>query len=334
MKDNLLPLLICPVCRGERLSLEARARDDAEVRDGEVICADCGARMAIHNGILNTLVNPRDVVVAESQGWVTLLEVPEKRHEFTDAWLLALPFVRADQTPDPQAVRVWNQLGKHFFANLDRVDWRGKRVLEIGAGRCWGVAELARRGAYAVGLDIVARKYIGLESADVLLEAGAPFFERVLGDMHNLAFRAGAFDYVLTSSSLHHTHALLPALHEIARVLADDGRALFINEPVVPDDAPRPDTSDWQETQHNIIELRPTVSEWKAAFAAAGLGIVDVRIEDDMHALLWKGETRGYFPQDDPRGPHRGLRRYRWWREAEHRWWTAYDRVKARVLRG
>ena len=329
MKERLLQYLICPACHAERLTLHAQARDAAEVREGEVICASCGASMAIHNGILNTLVNPRDVVVTEAQGWVQMLEVPEKRHEFTDEWILALPFVRADQTPDPAAAHAWNQVGKHFYENLDRVDWRGKRVLEIGAGRCWGVAELARRGADVVGLDIVARKYIGLESADVLLAAGAPFFERVLGDMLNLAFRAGAFDYVLTSSSLHHTHALLPALTEIARVLAPEGRAFFINEPVIVDDAPRPDTSDWAETRHSIVELRPTVSEWKAAFSEAGLGILDVRIDDDMHILLWKGASQGYFPQDDPHGPHRGLRRYRAVREIEHRLWTTYDRVKA-----
>ena len=331
MKENLLLQLICPACHESQLTLDAQARDAAEVREGEVICASCGARMPVHNGILNTLVNPRDVVVAEAQGWVKMLEVPEKRHEFTDEWILALPFVRLDQSSDLAAVRAWNQVGKHFYENLDRMDWRGKRVLEIGAGRCWGVAELARRGADAVGLDIVARKYIGLESADVLLTAGAPFFERVLGDMFNLAFCAGAFDYVLTSSSLHHTHALLPALKEIARVLEPDGRALFINEPVLLDDATRLNTADWPETQHNIVELRPTVSEWKTAFEAAGLGILDVRIDDDMHILLWKGASQGYFPQDDPRGPHRGLRRYRAWREAEHRFWTTYDRVKARL---
>ena len=297
MRETLLEILACPVCGSDQLRLEVRERDAREIREGRLICQSCRAEIPIRKGVVQALLNPASTVAREAQGWVEMLAIPEKAHEFRDDWILALPFVRPEQTPEQDAVRIWNQVGKHFFENIDRINWRGKRVLEIGAGRCWAVAELARRGAIAVGLDILSYKYLGLETADVWFAADPNlYFERVVGDMHQLPFRSSGFDFVVTTSSLHHTDRLVTALQEIARTIQPDGQAFFINEPVIAHQH-AVDMSDSVEVQHGIIEARPTYAEWVSAFNAAGLFVQDVRFEDDMHVLLGKRNlhSRAYW---------------------------------------
>ncbi len=332
MRERLLEILACPLCQCGNLALAIHTRDEREIREGELVCESCQAHIPIQKGSVRALLDPQQKVISEAKGWVELLDVPAKQHEFQDKWILALPFIRPEQSPDQDAVRIWHQVGKHFFENLDRFDWRGKLVLEIGAGRCWGVAELARRGAYAVGLDILAHKYLGLGTADIWFAAEDLYFERVLGDMHQLPFRPESFDFVVTTSSLHHTDTLEPVLEEIVRVLNVQGHALFMNEPVVPDGQPKPDLSDSPEVLHNIIESRPTYSEWIALFEASGLGVENVWMVDGMHVLLRKGSsTCDPLTLVNPFHRYRGLRKFPRWRLAEHRFWTRYDLVKARM---
>lgn len=291
MRETLVDLLQCPLCASADLALTVHVRDEREIREGELVCESCGAQIPIHRGVVRALLNPPPQVAAEAIGWVDLLDIPEKQHEFRDDWILALPFIRPEQTPEPDSVQVWHQVGRHFFDWLDRFDWQGQRVLEIGAGRCWGVAELARRGAYAVGLDILSHKYLGLETADVWLLHKKLYFERVLGDMHQLPFRPDVFDYVITTASLHHTDRLEVVLREAARVLTPMGRALFLNEPVIADYMPRPDLTDSPEVARGIIESRPFLKEWLGAFRSAGFYVGRISFDDGLHVLLNKDVT-------------------------------------------
>jgi uncharacterized protein YbaR (Trm112 family)/SAM-dependent methyltransferase len=326
MKETLLELLACPLCQHDALTLTVHTRDEREIREGELVCQACHVHIPIQKGIVNTFLSPTQRVADEAKGWVELLDVPAKQHEFKDEWILALPFIRPEQTPDPDSVKVWHQVGKSFLECLDRFNWQGKRVLEIGAGRCWGVAELARRGAYAIGLDILAHKYLGLETADIWFAAEDVYFERVLGDMHQLPFRPGTFDFVLTSSSLHHTDRIELALKEIIRILDIKGHAFFINEPVVPDGRPKPDMSDSPEVQHGIIEARPTYSEWMAAFETVGFWLENVWFKNDMHVLLQK-------PAHPDSAIRHGLQKLRRWLLTKLHFWSGrYFHTKTWIL--
>jgi len=295
MKEELMEIISCPLCQSNDLELVVNERDEREIREGELICRSCHSHILIHKGIVQALLEPHHKVIKEAKGWVELLDVPEKKYEFTDTWILALPFIRKDQTPDQESVKIWNQVGKNFLNNLEKFNWKDKKVLEIGAGRCWGVAELARRGAYAVGLDILTHKYIGLETADIWFIAEELYFERVLGDMHKLPFQPGSFDFVITTSSLHHTDTIQLALQEILRVLNENGRAFFMNEPCVLDNQPRPCMNESPEVQHGIIESRPKYNEWIALFEDAGFKVEDVWIMDDMHVILRKDFSKDYL---------------------------------------
>ncbi len=306
MREQLLRLLACPLCLSTTLTLQVSERDACEIRQGQITCSACGAHLPIHQGIVHTLLASAETVAREAEGWVKMLDVPEKQHEFCDEWILALPFIRPEQTPDQESVRVWHTMGRHFREMVDHFEWQGKRVLEIGAGRCWVVAELARRGAEAVGLDILTYKYLGLETADIWMADNPDlYFERVLGDMNHLPFQADAFDFVVATASMHHTETLEQALQEAARVTRQQGYVLLVNEPLVLRSGARPDLSQSPEVLHNIVETRPTYAEWISAFEAADLGIERIRFSDGMHVALKKGVA------------HAGLRRFRTGRHAE-----------------
>lgn len=52
-----------------------------------------------------------------------------------------------------------------------------------------------------------------MEAADVWFAAEPNlYFERVVGDMHQLPFQPDVFDFVVTTSSLHRTNRLVTAL--------------------------------------------------------------------------------------------------------------------------
>ena len=54
MKESLLEILRCPLDKHE-LELEDAEYDDDEVVDGVLVCADCGERYPIDDGIPNLL---------------------------------------------------------------------------------------------------------------------------------------------------------------------------------------------------------------------------------------------------------------------------------------
>jgi ubiquinone/menaquinone biosynthesis C-methylase UbiE/uncharacterized protein YbaR (Trm112 family) len=306
MREAVLNLLACPACQFGDWTVATHVRDALEIREGELICQTCANRLPIQQGVVHALPALPPKIAAEIQGWIDLLDVPEKQYEFRDEWILALPFLQPDQTPDQESIQIWRVMGQHVLDMLDRFAWQGKRVLEIGAGRCWVVAELARRGAEAVGVDILTHRYLGLETADIWMKTNPGlYFERVLGDMNDLPFQPEVFDFVIATASMHHTETLGQALQEAARVVRQRGYVLLINEPLILTTRSRPDLSQSPEVLHNIVETRPTYDEWVSSFEAAQLGIQQIHFADGMHVVLKKSVA------------HAGLRRFRAGRQAE-----------------
>lgn len=93
----------------------------------------------------------------------------------------------------------------------------GERVLDVGAGTGVSTEELARSGAYAVGVDLS----IGM------LQAGRrarPTVPLLAGDALRLPFRDGTFDAVTISLALRNVVDPEAALREMARVTRPGGR--------------------------------------------------------------------------------------------------------------
>jgi len=54
VRRSLIPLLVCPLCKGE-LTLTVASEVDDEVMEGEFNCASCGVAYPIEDGIPNML---------------------------------------------------------------------------------------------------------------------------------------------------------------------------------------------------------------------------------------------------------------------------------------
>ena len=93
-------------------------------------------------------------------------------------------------------------------------------ILDLGAGGCWCSDLLGRLNRSAVAVDL------SLE----MLQAGRARpgrFRAVAGDMESLPFATGVFQKAICLNAIHHVPDVGKAVREIARVLDDEGVALF-----------------------------------------------------------------------------------------------------------
>lgn len=93
----------------------------------------------------------------------------------------------------------------------------GERVLDVGAGTGVSTGELARSGAYAVGVDLS----LGMLSAGRRTRPEVPL---LAGDALRLPFADASFDAVTISFALRNVHDTDAALRELARVTKPGGR--------------------------------------------------------------------------------------------------------------
>ena len=119
------------------------------------------------------------------------------------------------------------------FSKLFQEDWHAqmlqhlpagsRRVLDLGCGTGFFLAELEAQRPGAVGLDI---------SHDMLRvsEQYVPGARVVTADAERLPFAEGSFDAVFCKGSLHHTRDHHRFLVNCARALSDDG-VLIMSEP-------------------------------------------------------------------------------------------------------
>lgn len=223
MRKELISLLRCPVCYEENLIFYITNENHIEIREGYIKCQDCGKSYEINNGIVNLLVNPSPEIINEQKGWTTL----EKAVVNTDELMLSLPDAFGEHKP------LWKSQAENFHMMFPRLNLNGtETVLDLGSGRCWSTRFLSRKGCYAVGLDILLTKYVGLFTSDIYIDRENIYFERVCGSMNTLPFRDQVFDLVFISATLHHSSNISITLKEVSRVLKIQGQVFIINEPV------------------------------------------------------------------------------------------------------
>ena len=110
----------------------------------------------------------------------------------------------------------------HIPGCLDRLDLKGKRVLEIGLGQGAESEQLIRRGAIWTGLDVTEES---VQRVRTRLELrGLPYAEIIRGSVVDIPVADNSFDLVFSHGVLHHVPDILSAQREIHRVLRPDGR--------------------------------------------------------------------------------------------------------------
>jgi len=148
-------------------------------------------------------------------------------------------------------------------------------VLDLGAGGCWCSDLLRKLNRRSVAVDI---------SWDMLRAGrsrpdGAGLLAAT-GDMERLPFRSGVFDKAVCLNALHHVPRMRAAVHEIARVLNDDGVALFSEPGKGHADAP---VAAAAVRDFGVLEQEVLVPDLFAACHEAGFR--DVRLKPMSYSL-------------------------------------------------
>lgn len=129
----------------------------------------------------------------------------------------------------PEAVEAFDRAYLDFYpflqGYLDRLDVKGKRLLEIGLGYGTVGQRLAEMGARYHGLDVAEGP---VEMVRTRLDRAGLAGQAVQGDALRLPFPEGSFDRLVAIGSLHHTGDLARAIQEAHRILVPGGRALVM----------------------------------------------------------------------------------------------------------
>jgi len=270
MKEDLLDRLVCPACEDGKWRLErVQTKEPRIIEKGWLTCGSCGIRYSVGDGILDLLPFPPESVLRERAGWERFLQGASE--ELTEEWILSLPRVDATVTSSAQSMAHWQRQADNFFGLMELLGLRGdETVLEVGAGRCWASAYLARQGCQVVALDVVRDKRAGgLETGSVYLQHGTPYFDRVLASMEGLPFRSGTFDLVLSVASIHHSPDLDRVVAQCARVLRPGGDLAVTSEPCI--SIFKEKRVENAETEAGINEHTYDLLDYRRAFGAAGL---------------------------------------------------------------
>jgi SAM-dependent methyltransferase len=206
------------------LELRVTKKDEGEageVREGSVACPRCGSAYAIEKGILNALDPKDEALDREIKGWHQLAG---PLGEGLVPTMTALPYY-----PHPP----WPHLAPDFFQIFEHVDFQDRRVVDIGAGRTWSSRHIAAlgRAREVVAVDVLTRRFLGLETADVFFAEDRRHFERICGDIHRVPLQDGWADVVFSAAAIHHSPDPTRLFAEVWRLLKPGGRFVFIAEP-------------------------------------------------------------------------------------------------------
>ena len=114
----------------------------------------------------------------------------------------------------------------HILTNLDRIDFKGRDVLEIGLGQGADAEQIVRREGRYSGVDLTDEAVKRTRMRFTLKDLAFDRIERA--SALELPFDDSSFDIVFSHGVLHHIPEIGLAQAEIARVLKPDGRLIVM----------------------------------------------------------------------------------------------------------
>ena len=114
----------------------------------------------------------------------------------------------------------------HILACLDKIDFNGKQVLEIGLGQGADAEQIIQRGALWSGLDLTAESVARVRTRLAL--HNLPHHALMQGSVLQIPAARQSFDIVFSHGVLHHVPDIVAAQREIHRVLKPGGELIVM----------------------------------------------------------------------------------------------------------
>jgi len=114
----------------------------------------------------------------------------------------------------------------HVLENLSRINFDGKKVLEIGLGQGADSEQIARQGGILSGVDLTEE---AVKRTRMRFSLKGLSFDRIeQASALDLSFEDNSFDIVYSHGVLHHIPEIRKAEREIFRVLKSDGHLIVM----------------------------------------------------------------------------------------------------------
>ena len=114
----------------------------------------------------------------------------------------------------------------HILRCLDRIDFDGKKVVEIGLGQGADGEQIVRRGGVYSGVDLTDE---AVKRTRMRFELKGLAFDTIeRASALEMPFADNSFDIVFSHGVLHHIPEIGRAQREIARILRPDGRLIIM----------------------------------------------------------------------------------------------------------
>ena len=114
----------------------------------------------------------------------------------------------------------------HILDELDKIDFRGKKVLEIGLGQGADSMQIIDRGAQFYGIDLTEESVRRLKERFSLFKK--QFCEIGVANAEEIPYPDQFFDIVYSHGVIHHSPRIEKIVAEIHRVLKPGGQAVVM----------------------------------------------------------------------------------------------------------
>jgi ubiquinone/menaquinone biosynthesis C-methylase UbiE/uncharacterized protein YbaR (Trm112 family) len=235
MNPDLLPYLICPECRSEKLDLGVYSSVGGLIEQGIIRCLSCNSWHRIEGGIIDLLPrsfasNPRKAAFAQRYSLVLDEQRPSRLEEQKIGQINFFAEGYEDYEEKVANSPYFKALDEvHFRSWIKRTLNPGTIVFDVGCGTGRQLIPLAESGSRVVGLDL-SEEMLRLTRMKLKKIGLVKSVDLIVADAENIPLKSQSFDACVMVGTLHHVASPYCAIQSAASKIKAGG-AFFSYDP-------------------------------------------------------------------------------------------------------